>query len=98
MAKKSMVDKNEKRLVRIMARLVFRGDLSKKLKSGECEAEDVFKIMKVLDQTSGSSYIKYRNRCKMTGRPRGFRGCVGMSRGAFRDRVAFGLVNGFKKI
>ncbi len=98
MAKKSMIEKNERRLNKISLRRVFRDRLSKMLKGGDLSVDDSFKIIKVLDNTRDSSFIRYRNRCKITGRPRGFRGCVGMSRGAFREYVSFGLVVGYKKI
>ena len=98
MAKKSMVEKNERRLKKISLRSVFRSKLSNMLKSNNLSLDEGFKIIKVLDKTKDSSFVRYRNRCKITGRPRGFRGCVGMSRGAFREYASFGLVVGFKKI
>jgi len=97
MAKKSMVDKNEKRLVKIKNNFSKRKELSKKLKSDGLDINEVFSIMKRLDKTSGSSYIRYRNRCKITGRPRGYRGGVGLSRGALRYYASFGMIAGVKK-
>ena len=98
MAKKSMVEKNERRLRKISLRKAFRRGLSDMLKNNNLSLDDGFKIIKVLDSTRDSSFIRYRNRCKITGRPRGFRGCVGMSRGAFREYASFGMVVGFRKI
>ena len=96
MAKKSLVEKNNRCLKNISLRRSFRSSLAALLKQSG-EVSDAYKIMKVLDQTRRSSFIRYRNRCAITGRPRGFRGCVGMSRGAFREYASFGLVVGFKK-
>lgn len=97
MAKKSMVDKNEKRLAKIKFHFSNRKQLSDKIKSGSLEIGEVFKTMKLLDKTSNASYIRYRNRCKITGRPRGYRGGLGLSRGALRYYASFGMVAGVKK-
>lgn len=97
MAKKSMVDKNEKRLAKIKSHFLSRKELVKKIKSGNLSIEDVFSVMKRLDKTSNASYIRYRNRCKITGRPRGYRGGVGLSRGALRHYASFGMIAGVKK-
>ena len=98
MAKKSIVDKNEKLLRKINVRLAKRAELSKSLKDDNLSLEEKMKIMKVLDKTRGSSYIRYRNRCKITGRPRGYRGGVGLCRGALRYYASFGLIAGVKKV
>ena len=95
MAKKSIVDKNNKRLTKINKMFNFRNKIKVLLKGGE----DVnhFLVMKILDKTSSSSYIRYRKRCAMTGRPRGYRGGVGLSRGALRYYASFGMIAGLKK-
>ena len=92
-----MVDKNEKRLEKIKTFLVKRKELSKKIKCGKLSFDDAFAVIKRLDKTSFASYIKYRNRCKITGRPRGYRGGVGLCRGALRHYASFGMINGLKK-
>ena len=96
MAKKSMVDKNNKRLVKIKKQLEKRKALALKLKQN-LPIEEVFAVMKKLDRTSNASYIRYRNRCNITGRPRGYRGGVGLCRGALRHYASFGLIAGLKK-
>ena len=96
MAKKSMVDKNNKRLVKIKKQLAKRKELALKLKQN-LPIEEVFSVMKKLDKTSNASYIRYRNRCNITGRPRGYRGGVGLSRGALRYYASFGMIAGLKK-
>ena len=97
MAKKSMVDKNEKKLVKIKTFFLQRKSVSRKMKKGEMSFDDAFLAMKWLDKTSFASYIKYRNRCRITGRPRGYRGRVGLCRGALRHYASFGMINGLKK-
>ncbi len=44
-----------------------------------------------------SSPVRGRNRCKLTGRPRGYMRQFGISRIMFRDMVLFGLVPGLTK-
>ena len=92
-----MVDKNNKRLKRIMLKINFRKEMASKLKTEKSSIDEVFSIMKILDKTSSASYIRYRNRCGITGRPRGYRGGVGLSRGALRHYASFGLIAGVKK-
>ncbi len=40
---------------------------------------------------------RVRNRCEVTGRPRGFHGRVKMSRIALRDMASFGQIPGMTK-
>jgi small subunit ribosomal protein S14 len=44
-----------------------------------------------------SSKIRLRNRCKITGRPRGYIRIFGISRNQFREMANFGLIPGVKK-
>jgi len=44
-----------------------------------------------------SSRIRIRNRCAMTGRPRGFEGFFGLSRIALREMALNGLLPGVRK-
>ena len=44
-----------------------------------------------------SSSVRLKNRCQMTGRPRGFIRHFGMSRVAFRDMALNGKIPGVKK-
>ncbi len=44
-----------------------------------------------------SSKVRVRNRCNMTGRPRGYMRDFGISRVTFRDMVLFGLIPGLTK-
>ena len=97
MAKKSIVDKNKKTLVLINARYKMRNELAGKMSDNSLDNEELFKVMKVLDKTCRGSFIRYRNRCAITGRPRGYRGGVGLCRGALRHYASFGLIAGLKK-
>ncbi|MFM2101246.1 MAG: ribosomal protein [Bacteroidota bacterium] len=44
-----------------------------------------------------SSKVRMRNRCKLTGRPRGYMRDFGISRVTFREMVVFGLIPGLTK-
>lgn len=44
-----------------------------------------------------SSKVRMRNRCKLTGRPRGYMRNFGVSRVTFREMVVFGLIPGVTK-
>ena len=44
-----------------------------------------------------SAKVRLRNRCKLTGRPRGYMRDFGVSRVTFRDMVLFGLIPGLTK-
>ena len=97
MAKKSIVDKNKKTSALIQSMYKIRAELGKKMLDSSLDNEELFKVMKVLDKTRRGSYIRYRNRCAITGRPRGYRGAVGLCRGALRHYASFGLIAGLKK-
>ena len=97
MAKLSMVLKNQNVKRMIELRRDKRRELVAILVNDNANVEEKFKAMKVLDKTSRSSYIRYRNRCAISGRPRGYRGGVGLSRQALRHYASFGLIVGVKK-
>ncbi|MCE3226018.1 MAG: ribosomal protein [Bacteroidetes bacterium] len=44
-----------------------------------------------------SAKVRMRNRCKLTGRPRGYMSTFGISRVTFRDMALFGLIPGVTK-
>ena len=44
-----------------------------------------------------SSYIRKRNRCQITGRPRGYMRQFGISRVTFREMALAGMIPGVKK-
>ena len=53
---------------------------------------------KALDELpKNSSKVRLKNRCQMTGRPRGFIRHFGISRVAFRDMALNGQIPGVKK-
>jgi small subunit ribosomal protein S14 len=44
-----------------------------------------------------SSKVRLHNRCKLTGRPKGYMRQFGISRINFREMASFGLIPGIKK-
>ncbi|MGZ4000811.1 MAG: 30S ribosomal protein S14 [Bacteroidia bacterium] len=44
-----------------------------------------------------SSPVRQRNRCKLTGRPRGYMRQFGICRNQFRDMANFGMIPGLTK-
>jgi len=86
MAKKSKVAKEKKR----QAMVLKYADLRKELKEkGDYEA------LNKLPRDSSATRLK--NRCEVTGRPRGFMRKFKMSRIAFREYAHKGQVPGVKK-
>ncbi|SFP58273.1 30S ribosomal protein S14 [Parafilimonas terrae] len=44
-----------------------------------------------------ASPVRLKNRCQLTGRPKGYIGYFGLSRGVFRDMALNGKIPGVKK-
>jgi len=44
-----------------------------------------------------ASPVRLRNRCQLTGRPRGYMGDFGVSRNKFRELALYGKIPGLKK-
>ena len=53
--------------------------------------------LKLSEMPRNSSEVRYRNRCELTGRPRGFYRKFKMSRIALRELGNFGLIPGIVK-
>lgn len=86
MAKKSWIARNEKRK-RVSAKYAEK---RKQLK----EAGDYEALQKL---PRDASPVRVRNRCSLTGRPRGFVGKYGVSRIKFRELALSGQLPGVKK-
>jgi len=86
MAKESMV-----------AREVKRAKLAKKYaqKRAQLKAEGNYVALSRLPRNSNPN--RQRNRCKLTGRTRGYMRQFGISRITFREMASFGLIPGVKK-
>ena len=86
MAKESMKAREVKR-----ARLVARYAEKRK----QMIAEGDYDALQTLPRNS--SYIRLHNRCKITGRPKGYMRQFGISRIQFREMASKGLIPGVKK-
>ncbi len=98
MAKKSSIEKNERRK-KLTARYAAKRKTLKAVvvspkSSDEEKRAAVFALAK-LPRNSAAERI--RNRCSMTGRARGFVSHFGLSRIAFREMALMGLIPGVRK-
>jgi small subunit ribosomal protein S14 len=86
MAKESMI-----------AREVKRAKLAKKyaVKRAQLKSEGNYVALSRLPRNSNPN--RQRNRCKLTGRTRGYMRQFGVSRITFREMASFGLIPGVKK-
>jgi small subunit ribosomal protein S14 len=98
MAKKSSIEKNERR--RRMAKK-FSGQrqrLKAAARDKSMPMEDRFAAaLKLAELPRNSSKTRIRNRCEMTGRPRAYYRKLKMSRIALRDLGAKGMIPGLVK-
>ncbi|MCL4115373.1 UNVERIFIED_CONTAM: hypothetical protein GTU68_034628 [Idotea baltica] len=53
--------------------------------------------MKARERKRAKMVVRMRNRCKLTGRPRGYMRNFGISRVTFREMANQGLIPGVKK-
>jgi len=86
MAKESMKARDRKR-AKLVAKFADKREALKK--AGDWDA-----LQKL---PRNSSYIRKRNRCQLTGRPRGYIRQFGLSRNMFREMALNGLIPGVTK-
>ncbi len=98
MAKKGKLQRNDER-ARLVAKYAERRQkLTAVLKNPEATPREKREAMAELRSfPRDSAAVRYRNRCQMTGRPRGFIGKFGLSRIAFRDMSLHGFIPGVRK-
>jgi small subunit ribosomal protein S14 len=86
MAKESMKARERKRIAMVAKYAAKREELKK---AGDWDA--LQKLPK------NSSKVRVRNRCQLTGRPRGYMAQFGLCRNQFRELALNGLIPGVKK-
>ncbi len=98
MAKKSAIEKNEKRR-RLVAKYAARRAKLKALAMDEdLPLEERFQArLKLAELPRNSAPNRIRNRCEVTGRPRGYYRKMKMSRIALRELGSLGMVPGLVK-
>jgi len=98
MAKTSAVEKNNRRAAMAKRFAARRKALKKIIMSKDKPIEERFRAqLKLARMPRNSALVRVRNRCEVTGRPRGFYRKLKMSRIALRDLGSRGQVPGIVK-
>jgi small subunit ribosomal protein S14 len=98
MAKISKVVKNEKRKKTVAKYATKRAELKKIINNPQSSIEEVdAAVLKLQELPRNASPTRVRNRCSLTGRPRGFLRKFGMSRVTFRELSLKGQIPGVTK-
>ena len=98
MAKKSSIEKNNRRR-KMVARLAGkRTELKRVAKDQSLTLEERFQArLKLAELPRNSSAVRIRNRCEITGRPRGVYRKLKISRIALRELGSSGMIPGIVK-
>ena len=98
MAKKSSIEKNLLRIKKVNQFASKRSQLKKLIMNKSIPLDERFDAQKKLNNLPrDGSKIRIRNRCLITGRPRGNYRKFKMSRIAFRELASFGQIPGIVK-
>ncbi len=98
MAKVSAVAKNNRRKKLIARDANKRAALKKALMSKETSPQEKFDAqLKLAKLPRNGAKIRHRNRCNLTGRPRGYYRDFGISRVSLRENAGWGLIPGVIK-
>lgn len=98
MAKKSAVVKNNKRAKLAEIKNEKRSAVVAATKNKDLPFEERLKAQKQLSEMPrDASKSRYRNRCGLTGRPRGYFRKFGVSRISLRELASWGQVSGLVK-
>ena len=98
MAKVSAVEKNKRRIRTVVSKGGRREALRAIIRDKSKPLEERFAAqLKLNEEPRNSSKIRIRNRCEVTGRPRGYYRKLKMSRIALRDLASMGQVPGVTK-
>lgn len=98
MAKKSAIAKNKKRIELVNRLAAKRQALKNIANNKDLPVEQRFEAqLKLAKINANSSKVRIRNRCNLTGRPRGYYRDFGISRIAIRDYAGFGYMPGVTK-
>ena len=98
MAKKSSIEKNDRRKAMAERQKVKRKALADTVRSTKATDEEKRAAQVALQKLPrNGAPIRIRNRCQMTGRSRGYVAMFGLSRIAFREMALQGLIPGVRK-
>ncbi len=98
MAKKSAIEKNKRRM-RLVRKYAARRARLKAISEDRSlpEEERFLARLKLAELPRNSSPTRVRNRCELTGRPRGYYRKFRLSRIALRELASFGQLPGVTK-
>ena len=98
MAKKSMVEREKKRRRTVERYRERRAELKRIISSRSTSPEDLAAALEALQRLPrDSSPARLRNRCAVTGRPRGYFKKFGLGRNKLREEAMFGNIPGVSK-
>jgi len=98
MAKKSMIEKNNRRRKMSKNKAVTRTALKTLIMDKDTSMEERFDaVMKLAKMPRNSAKVRIRNRCELSGRPRGFYRKFKLSRIALRELASAGQLPGVIK-
>jgi small subunit ribosomal protein S14 len=98
MAKKSSIEKNQRRAKMAKAIAPRRARLKALARDRDAVPEDRFEAqLKLARLPRNSSATRVRNRCALSGRPRGYYRKFGLSRIAVRELASSGQIPGMVK-
>lgn len=98
MAKKSMINREEKREKLVAKYAKLRAELKATIQSPKASEEDRWAAqLKLQSLPRDASPVRLHNRCGLTGRPHGYFRKFGLSRNMLRDAVMRGDVPGVVK-
>ena len=97
MAKKSMIEREKKRARLVEKYADKRAELKEQLRTATSAAQKLEISRQLQRLPRDSSATRKRNRCMVTGRPRGYYSDFGLSRNVFREWAHEGLLPGVVK-
>lgn len=98
MAKTSMIERNNKRRKLVGKHAAKRAKLKAIIKDLKIPADERFQaVLKLAEMPRNGAKIRVRNRCALSGRPRGYYRKLNLSRIALRDLASRGELPGVTK-
>ena len=98
MAKKSIINREKRRMKTVKRYAAKRAELKRIIKSVSVSDEErMLAVEKLQKLPRDASPVRMRNRCRVTGRPHGFYRKFGLSRNKLRKATMNGEVPGLRK-
>ena len=98
MAKRSAIERNKKRRKLVMKHAAKRALMKEVARNRELSPEERFAAnLKLAKLPRNSSRVRVRNRCELTGRPRGYYRKLRISRIGLRELASAGQIPGMVK-